>query len=218
MKKLFLQIKPVTNDVVYVEKLLNVGRRYKEWFGIDIPVPRVFFIQSRKDYDEIMGRKTEDWVVGTAESGGFYILDPKVYTKESSHKDIAHFWKVIGHEYAHLFYEKKVGANVPKWLNEGLASYLAEQNYSLPTLDDAVDVGKYFDKSDNKIYSVGNFWVRYLIKTYGKEKFIRMLGLLSTSKVTKAKFSKVFDKVYGFSPNKTNLRTHYFKQSTNSTS
>ncbi|MFH1611849.1 MAG: hypothetical protein ABH887_01110 [bacterium] len=107
--------------------LKSAKKELDDFFGIDVDLPEVCFINSRKHYDEMMGWKTEEYMVGHAKDGKIYILHPDIYVQESSHKSIDSFWKVLKHEYCHIYFRTittitKIG--YPKWLNEGLASYL----------------------------------------------------------------------------------------------
>ena len=92
----------------------------------------MFFVQSRKEYDKLFGYKTEPWQVARTENGAIFNLDPKIYTKESDHKDIKSFRLVLQHEYVHLYYRKLTNTGDPRWINEGLACYLAGQKKKAP--------------------------------------------------------------------------------------
>jgi len=166
------------------------------FFGVDIDLPPVFFVQSRKDIDKIWRRKTEDWFCAWANTGGIYILHPKVFAKESDHK-AAYFWKVLKHEYVHLYYRRMVGTGNPRWLNEGLACYLAKQEKSVPDKKLLLGLNKFFDRGDKDIYGVGYFWTKYLIEKYGKAKLLKLIKTIS-SETTKNKFNTSFKKIYGF--------------------
>ncbi len=189
-----------------LENYLDSCRRaLGRWFGISVEMPRVFFVQSRKDYDKLVGYKTHSWQVGNAGEGAIYILDPKIYTKESDHKDIKRFWLVLKHEYAHLYYRAITNNSKPKWLNEGLACYLAGQKKNKPAKEHLVNLNYFFSGGGQWVYGVGYFWVKYLIGKYGKTKLMKLIKTIN-AETTKIAFGKNFKKIYGFSLGKKLLK------------
>lgn len=204
MRKHFFRIEPVVSDKKLESYLTACRKSLGKWFGIDVLMPHVFFIQSRKDFDRIMGRKTKPWMTGATVNGNIFILDPKKYSKVSVHKR-GHFWKVLKHEYAHIYPRALTSAgNKPRWLHEGLACYLAKQEKKRPDDKYLLDLDRFFDRSGEQIYGVGYFWVKYLIEKYGKAKLLKLLKTID-AKTTKTKFGANFKKIYGFGLNKKSL-------------
>ena len=158
-------------------------------------LPRVFLISSRKDFDGIKGKKTPDWMVAWAESGNIFILNPKVYDKESSHK--SDFWKVLKHEYCHIFQNRITGGLRPAWLSEGAACFFANQKKSIPTRKDALLIFSGL-KGQGKfnVYVVGYFWVGVLVKEFGMKKFILFLKKLSWQ-TSEKDFARIFKQTFG---------------------
>jgi len=203
MKRYIARIETIKGSK-YKKHLLAFKKKMDRWFDVSVEMPRVFFVQSRREYDKLFGYKTESWQVARTESGMIYILDPRIYTKESDHKDIKSFWLVLQHEYVHLYYRKLTDTWDPRWINEGLACYLAGQKKKTPEKKILVDVGQFFDRGGQWVYSVGYFWVNYLIKKHGKAKFVRLLKTINP-KIAKSKFTADFKKIYGFGPTKREL-------------
>jgi len=187
-------IKPASNNLKFNKFLSETKKGLSDFFGVKTEQPNVFFVNSRKDINKIWGTKTENWMSGWAKNGNIFILNPKIYTKESNHTK-KHFWQTIKHEYCHLYFKQLTGTSYPKWLNEGLACYLAGQVKKKPAQEEALRVFNYFQKGDQQIYSVGYFWVRFLIEKFGRKKFLTLLNLLEPE-LTENKFKFIFLKVY----------------------
>jgi len=168
-----------------------------DFYNVSIKQPSIFFIDSRKEIDEIFRKKTEKWFSAWAKDGNIYILNPEIYTRESNHKNIKHFWQSLKHEYCHLYYRKITNTGYPKWLNEGLANYLANQVKKKPTKEEILRVFDYYNKSDWRIYNIGYFWVKLLIERFGKNKLLKLLKKIN-SKTTEKEFAKKFHQVYDF--------------------
>ena len=167
--------------------------------GIQIKPPLLFFVNSRKTIDTLWGKKTERWLTAWVnEKNSIFILHPKKYLKESDHKNIRHFWQTLKHEYCHLYFKKLAhGTNYPKWLNEGLACYLASQEKPIPTKEEAIKIFNYFKRTDKDIYKISYFWVSLLIKKYGSRKLLRLIKSLR-QEITEHKFSANFYRIYRF--------------------
>ncbi|MFH1428098.1 MAG: hypothetical protein ABIG60_06285, partial [Patescibacteria group bacterium] len=85
----------------------------------------------------------------------------------------------------------------PKWLNEGLCCYLADQVKKKPTKKEALRVFDYYQKTDWRIYDIGYFWVKLLIDKFGKKKLLKLLKKID-SQATEKEFTEIFYQVYGF--------------------
>ena len=189
-------IKLVKNYPALNKFLSETEKKLSDFFGINIEKPSIFFLNSRKDIDKILGKKTEDWFSAWVKNGNIYILNHKIYTKESNH-NIKHFWQTIKHEYCHLYFQQLTGTNYPKWLNEGLACYFAEQAKKIPTQGTLMKIFDYFQKSDWQIYSVAYFWVNFLIEKFGRQKILNLLKSMNFQ-ITEEQFAKNFYKIYQF--------------------
>lgn len=184
--------------------LKSTQKKLDDFYNTSIEQPSVFFIDSRKEIDKIWGRKTEEWFSAWAKDRNIYILNPKVYPKESNHKDIKHFWQSLKHEYCHLYYRKITGAGYPKWLNEGLANYLASQVKKKPTKEEALKVFDYYKKIDWQIYNIGYFWVKLLIEKYDKKKLVILINSINSQTIEK-EFAEKFYQIYKFHYSRTDF-------------
>ena len=182
--------------------ILICQEKYSKFFGIQIRKPNIFLLESRKQVNDIFKYKTKDWVVGSTTGGeDIFILAPEVFTKESSHTSREHFYTVLRHEYAHVAAHWFYGGHKPRWLSEGLACYLAEQEKQLPTKNTALNIFNFFEKGGDDLYNVGFFWVKLLLKKFGKIKLLKLLSKMN-SLTTKSEFVKFFEEIYGFKYNK----------------
>src|SRR4030065_1782845 len=72
-----------------LQKIYNSSMRdINKFFGVDwkFNKPNLFVVPDRKTIDLLLGRKTEDWIVGWSKGKDAYILDRNNLEKESSHK------------------------------------------------------------------------------------------------------------------------------------
>lgn len=197
MKKL-ADIQPAELKEKITKYLVSVKQEMESLFGIKIADPNIIFVASRKEIDELKGKKTESWLIGwVGKDGTIYILNPDVYEQESNHK-IAHFWKALKHEYIHLYFEAAAGVNYPVWLNEGLAKYLAGQLAIEPTDENKMRVFYYFRKFDSAAYHIGYFWVTFLIEKFGIEKILELVKSLKEGMTEDRNIKPCFKSKAGF--------------------
>ncbi|MDP2947481.1 MAG: GNAT family N-acetyltransferase [Nanoarchaeota archaeon] len=183
--------KKLTNFLKLTQKELE------KFFGIKIKPANIFLLESRKQIDSIRKEKTEPWLVGWTKGNVIFILSPEKFTKESNHKNPNGFWKTLKHEYTHIAIGKFCGHNKPRWLNEGLCCYFANQVKIQPSKKELLRVFGYYQNHDARIYALGCFWVNLLIERFGKEKFIKLLKRVS-DKPDEKDFKKAFCGVYKF--------------------
>lgn len=159
------------------EVITNAYQKNFDFFQDVVPV-KVHLVYTRGEMDSLLGRKTEDWVVGTfnTKKHAIYVFAPSVYEKESSHR-VEDFPYTIAHEMAHIFTAEQYGLKDPKWLNEGLAGYVA-QDYEVIKMNKgricplrSMHTYKQWDKNHN--YPQAFSFTKYLIDRFGKEAFLR---------------------------------------------
>lgn len=192
------------------DKLLLQQSRKKlaGFFGVDVKLPAIRFYYSRKEINTYWKRKTAPWLCGWTKHGQIHILHPSVFTKESSHT-VSDYPKVLRHEYSHLFYNRFTNARYPRWLNEGLACFVAGQSKGIPKERMALSVGHYYARSSSKVYTIGTFWVHVLLQKYGKKKFVALLKRFSNQQLTSAVFRSLFHATFEIYFTKKQLRVMY---------
>lgn len=191
------EIRPIKFNKELNKFLLKIKKDLGSFFKIKIKDPKIFLLNSREGIDAVCGRRTEDWFVGwTNNNNSIFILEESVFPKESSHKDKRYFWKVLKHEYCHLYFRQLTKNHYPIWLNEGLACFLAEQEKEGISKKQALKVFDYYDKGGKGVYGVSYFWVKLLINSFGKEKLMELLKAMVAIK-TKEEFATKFFETYG---------------------
>ncbi|MCX6744549.1 MAG: hypothetical protein NTX82_03425 [Candidatus Parcubacteria bacterium] len=196
------------------KKLAQFSRRtereLEKFFGVKLNSVWILLLNSRQDINAVYGKKTPDWLVGFTHQNTIFILNLKVYTKESSHKNQQDFWKTLKHEYCHLYYKKLTGNTYPDWLNEGLASYLAKQKRPKPELREALYILGDKNRGKYDVYKVGYFWVNLLIDKFDKKKLLKLIGSLKPQ-MSQPEFERIFYKVLKIKFSRRSLEDLYGK-------
>lgn len=170
--------------------------------GVAVPI-KVHLVYNREEMDSLLGRKTQDWVVGIFKPSKkeIYVFAPSVYERESSHK-VDDFPYTIAHEMAHIFTADLYGLKDPKWLREGLAGYVAK--------DFEVFKMKKSKASDLKSQHTSEQWeeghnypqafsfTKYLIERCGKNDFLKFYQVLGSEDPYK-EFCRKFHDFFGYS-------------------
>jgi hypothetical protein len=197
MTKYFsLKSKPANKKM---EKTLEkINQELSLFFNFKAKQPLLFLVDSRKDMDLIGGKKTEDWFVGVFKHNNIYIFNPEIFEKVSSHTR-EEFVQILKHEYCHAYYAQLTNEYRPLWLNEGLACFLSGKKLILKDdyKDQLLDIFSYFDHTNRDIYRVGQYWVQFLLKKFGKKKFISLIKAMRLIS-TERQFSDKFYEIYGF--------------------
>ncbi len=182
----------------------NIKKEFDVFFDFKIKDPSLYFVASRQDFDVIVGRKTENWLVGIARANSIYILDRKIFAKESNHKK-EEFWFILKHEYSHIYYTQITKSHYPVWLNEGLASHLSGKKIVIKEKDRGklLNVFDYYNKGGKDLYTISQYWVEFLLKEYGQKKLIKLIKSLDIKEELSSNyFNKQFYRIYGFKFNK----------------
>ena len=183
----------------FIKKIYNNSiKELNEFFGINWKKdkPKIILVLDRKSIDLIRGQKTEAWTVGWVKEGKVFILDRKNFEKESIHKySDKYYSSLIKHELAHLFTQRFVEVIdkpiYPRWLFEGIAIYLSGQNKMKRDLKKFKDFLQFYKKVTSSLYKESGFAVEFLIKNFGKERFLKLLKISKKIK-TKKRFNKEF--------------------------
>lgn len=172
-------------------------RKMNKLWGLKFSMepPYVFLIKSRRDYDKINGLKTESSFLAWASNANFvFALDPKAWVKDS--RDKHDFWKIMYHEFFHIYQQRTAGSLTPKWLAEGAACYFSKQPKKPASEKDLLSI--FAAKVSGNIYNVGYFWAKVLAREFGEHKLIKFLkGHRRT--FTPAQFAGLWKEVFGVS-------------------
>lgn len=211
------KLQPIYDKKVF-KLMKDTKKELDAFFGVDYRLPKVFFIESRSDFDAVCGRKTEDWVVGHTNDGVFFITHPEVYTKISNHKNQSGWIKTFRHEMNHIWYDRLMGSPFPFWLAEGLAMYFAGQKPYKAGIDTLLKIVKIEKEKEWRtlLYKLGGYWVYFLIDNFGKEKMMRLLKEIRKDKTMK-NLKDSFYKIYKYKFTKTDLKKLIEKYNKNQT-
>ena len=142
--------------------------------------------KNRKEFDKKLNRKTKLWEVANVMNKEINIIHTDSFAKESSHK-ADEFFPILKHEIAHLFIDKKTDDKaVPKWLDEGLASYVSDKykdiKHSIQIEEDFCEklgTPKGWDEhSDYHAYDTASLFVTFLAGKYTLDKVMKLLSSL----------------------------------------
>jgi len=189
-----------------LKRIIEKGiRRNEKFFGFSISSLTIVLLNSRKEIDNLMKRKTADWIVGRANSKNMeiFILAPWAFEKESCHPASA-FPKVLIHEISHLFIGQVHPFSVPRWLVEGLASYLAKQKRPLVSISPGLLNSPFLTRLSSSLgwnenanrgaYPVSYYWIEFLINKHGKEKMLKFILELKKTPEIKSAFKQIYPK------------------------
>lgn len=171
----------------------------KDFYGINWNenTPSILLVDSRREFDILIGKQTEPWIVGTTlKYNELLLLSPESYEKESIHiYSDEEYFSLIKHELSHLFYTIFSKGAPPVWLDEGFAIYSSGQLSTKKKPKKLKHFLEYYSKVGEEVYSEAGFVVEALFKKYGKEKvlgFIKLLPKLKGEKIFKETFEKYF--------------------------
>jgi hypothetical protein len=187
-----------------LEKIYKEGmNELNDFFelGWNRNLSKIFLVSDRNSIDALLGRKTEDFVVGWADKNNdIYLLCKENYEKESSHTySDEEYFALLKHELTHCFAKVVSGfSKNPIWLFEGVSIFLSGQN----ELKIKPEKYNFFLDSYNDhkkdIYKEAGFAVEFLVKEYGKEKLIKLIKKAKEID-SKNDFAKLFETIYNFS-------------------
>lgn len=196
-----LEKRPVPQELLETKEKATL--KFNDFFGITLQKKfKIYMIHSREEMDIIQEKKTEDWLKGCTKDYGtkIFIYDFNYYYKETGKSFNSQ--KLLKHEITHVYVaEIRNKGFVPRWLNEGLAYYLAKQQISNKSIEEIVNC---IDSHENFIvehYGSSGRLVTMLIEKYGKEKIINLLK----SSRNPNEFFYAFQNIYGFELTKENL-------------
>lgn len=163
----------------------------------------IVFVKRREDFDILFGRQTK-WELAIINGKVLFIAAPNMIEKISSYKR-RDFYPLLKHELSHLYFNSKYELNVV-WISEGIAAYLSQgylyENKGRQLLKKCLNFDDLFDetqvyKNTELFYLQSYFSVKYLIETFGKERFLGFLDALD-SEIEKdmSAFKRIFSKSF----------------------
>jgi hypothetical protein len=163
------------------KKLNNEVAKY---FGLPLLDLNIHNVRSRDEFDKLLSRKTENWMVGLTRHNDIYILEKDKFDKESIHPK-PHYDIVLKHEISHIYFKQLKPDGHPNWLDEGTAFNVANQKSNKPKEINLKILKKYYRYSDEGIYEVGYFMVEEILINFGKDKLFELIRLKSSQDLYK---------------------------------
>jgi len=174
-----------------VEKIIKELEKFFETkFNSNVHLKVVY---TRAEMNGIIKKETPQWMIANANKGKIVIFSPSVFEKVSPHSK-KEFPRVLKHEFCHIFADEF--PPLPRWLEEGLAGYVAGQ--SNPKFAKIKSLNKLYYKKDwdkEPGYQFAYFAVKYLVENYGKRKFFRLMSKADMN-FTLDEFNFVFKQIY----------------------
>ncbi len=170
----------------------SVGKRFNVYPGDPIPV---IIFDSVWKFKKVTHQPN---YIGAVYDGTLKIQPPSILARRKVLKSI------LTHEYTHIVIEKLCGKDVPLWLNEGLALYIADQN---PKSSIKIKLKSFKElhhllierKSRGRLdfaYSASLKIVRDLVHQYSWEHIIKLLKTFKTHESFELSFEQVYKKKY----------------------
>lgn len=177
------------NDFNKIERdILKAFDFVYKYFLLEIPSITVIVCTSRLEFDKYLKMKTEAWLVANAsDNNEIAILSPQVLEEDSSHS-ANDFLPILKHEFTHLFVDGIAkGKTIPKWLDEGVAAYIAKQHQQE---NEVVDIKEGFCRKlstsndwyrnvNKGAYTTAAWFVNFLINNYSFEEIIQLIKSLN---------------------------------------
>ncbi|MBQ0052638.1 MAG: hypothetical protein KBT11_11350 [Treponema sp.] len=156
--------------------------KVNEFMGIDKPAQKLKIyiyptLDSWKKHLSDIGMSYEEWIVGHASNWQVHMLNFHEYKKLQSHKNdtFDHYKKTVVHEYVHnAHFQIKTSTNSCGFLNEGIASHLAQQ-YDTAKINLSAYSDDYFFKSSGYSYAVTQAAIEKMVTNMSHEEFLKYL-------------------------------------------
>ncbi|HNY04603.1 MAG TPA: hypothetical protein PKI92_02495 [Candidatus Woesebacteria bacterium] len=164
----------------YENKVQEYVNFYSNFFGVSIDKkPCLILVNKHSQFNELNSTETPDWLTGYTNFNLIFVLNPKKWETESSHKySEEKFLATLKHEVCHIFYRKMTGGSNPTWLNEGLALFLADQlrfRKEVNKFKNFLKFERHNSIEGETVYEESGFAIQKLYNKFGKEKLLKFL-------------------------------------------
>jgi len=193
----------------YQQAMKKTIKEFEEYFGVKLNQQLcLIFLNSRQQFDDIMGRKTLPFETGYSSENLIFMMSEDVYEKESNKKFNPDYdLLTLRHEVCHKYFRKLAWTSRPVWLNEGMAIYLSGQ-FKFKKKVEFFKNFLLFETSNfingHDVYQESGFVIEKLINKFGKEKILKLIE--SCRKINDNNgFLKSFKSIYDFELNYDNI-------------
>lgn len=185
------------NNINIEKKMLisayNINKKFAK---INIPKFNIQLVYSRKEFNQLWGSETQDFVSAFAKDNKLVIFAYGVFDKETKwEKD--KFKEALIHEINHLFYQElRDDTYDPLWLSEGLAT-LMQHNKTKFNYKDKLKITQKaleqkFEEINIESYQIFAMFVEYLILKFGEDKLLELILKLKNG----GKLDNIFQEIY----------------------
>ncbi|WP_202318600.1 peptidase MA family metallohydrolase [Archaeoglobus neptunius] len=144
---------------------------------------KITIYANHEEYENAVGKDLPVWTVGIGRAEGIELQSPSSWGHGRNQHSPDQACQIVVHEYTHYVVANIAGSSLPRWLNEGLAVYLALQ-INEDRITNAMASGKLipieklddsWDKNPGLAYSESGGFVRFLVEKYGWDAISRIL-------------------------------------------
>ena len=197
MKNISITVAQARTDEPLLRVLRTAKNKLDHFFKIELDLPLLVLLSSRRQFNTFWGRQTENWMIAWARNGVIYALEPKVVRQSRLHYSITDYHKLLKHEHTHLYINTIGRAEaMPKWLKEGLACWVAGQKKRILDQARLESVFRPDEINPKDTYAIGYVLVDRLLYSFGKNKLLTLIQRLE-GQYSLTQFRKVFRIVYG---------------------
>lgn len=159
----------------------------KNFFSGEIDLKKeikVKLIDTRSEFDDAFGEKTENWMSGGVHRGVVVMFHPETLAIASTHSK-KEFPQILTHEICHVV-TNRMNPKFSWWLSEGIAQYVARQNVagnvSSSDLDHFISESLFTNKDYGDFINHDGYKIAYmvterLIAEYGRDTVMQLLKI-----------------------------------------
>jgi len=172
----------------------------KSFTKIEIPKFEIKIVTSRKEFEDIWGSKTSDYVSAFAKDDNIVIFSYGVFEKETKWPK-EKFEEALIHEINHLFYQElRDDEYDPLWLSEGLATFMQHKKkkhkYKKQLKITKKILNQSFEEMSEDSYQVFTLFVEFLILVYGEKKILQFIEELKKGEKIDLVFKEIYKKSF----------------------
>lgn len=205
--------RPNDDSINWAEGLfLSSFKKLSKFYKVRNPEINLELLYFREEFDNKVGRKTPEWIVGVTLKNTIFLFNPSVIEKFSIHKKTG-LNKIIAHKVCHIF-NSKINKEVLNWIDEGTALFLAGQKKAkgFKKTDWQFFIDNFLDRNTNlqffaehEGYKISYWTIRTIVENLGTNKILDLIKINSGKNNIRNKIEQItgmriedFSKIFGF--------------------